>query len=45
MNVGCLVMVGAGIGHDQIQHCPEADSSMGQNGSIAEHRENLLATL
>jgi len=44
MNVRCLVMVGAGIGHDQMQHCPEVDQ-YGSKGGIAERRKNLLATV
>jgi hypothetical protein len=45
MNVRCLVnWWGAGIGHDQMHHCPEADPSMKSKGGIAERRENLLAT-
>jgi hypothetical protein len=34
MNIRRLVMVGAGIGHDQMQHC-----HYGSKGGIAERRE------
>jgi uncharacterized protein YjiS (DUF1127 family) len=34
---------GAGIGHDQMHHCPEADAGMGQKPASPKRRENLLA--
>ena len=35
MNVRCLIIVGAGIGHDQMHHCPTADSSVDQKAASA----------
>jgi hypothetical protein len=33
MKVRCQEMVGAGIAHDQMHYCPEADSSMSQKAA------------
>ena len=35
MNVRCPIVVGAGIGHDQMHHCPTADSSVDQKAGSA----------